>query len=81
MAPTYLAIGALGLNCGIINLTTIAAANMICSEMGLDPIAAGGTVATAMELVEKGVAAMDDLKRVGSRMPADPEQVLAVVGG
>jgi aldehyde:ferredoxin oxidoreductase len=62
MAPTYLAIGALGLNCGIIDLTTIATANMICSEMGLDPIAAGGTVATAMELVEKGVAAMDDLK-------------------
>jgi aldehyde:ferredoxin oxidoreductase len=62
MAPTYLAIGALGLNCGISDLTTIAAANMICSEMGLDPIAAGGTVATAMELVEKGVAARDDLK-------------------
>jgi aldehyde:ferredoxin oxidoreductase len=62
MAPTYLAIGALGLNCGISDLTTIAAANMICSEMGLDPIAAGGTVATAMELVEKGIAARDDLK-------------------
>lgn len=62
MAPTYLAIGALGLNCGITDLTTIGMANMICAEMGLDPIAAGGTVATAMELVEKGIADRDTLK-------------------
>jgi len=62
MAPTYLAIGALGLNCGITDLTTIGMANMICAEMGLDPIAAGGTVATAMELVEKGIADRDALK-------------------
>ncbi len=62
MAPTYLAIGALGLNCGITDLATIGMANMICAEMGLDPIAAGGTVATAMELVEKGVADRDSLK-------------------
>jgi aldehyde:ferredoxin oxidoreductase len=62
MAPTYLAIGALGLNCGIQDLTTICLANMICAEMGLDPVAAGGTVATAMEMVEKGKASKDDLK-------------------
>lgn len=62
MAPTYLAIGALGLNCGITDLTTIGMANMTCAEMGLDPIAAGGTIATAMELVEKGIASKDELK-------------------
>jgi aldehyde:ferredoxin oxidoreductase len=62
MAPTYLAIGALGLNCGVTDLATIGTANMICGEMGLDPIAAGGTVATAMELVEKGIASKDTLK-------------------
>jgi len=62
MAPTYLAIGALGLNCGITDLTIIGMANMICAEMGLDPIAAGGTMATAMELVEKGIVTSDDLK-------------------
>ena len=62
MAPTYWAIGALGLNCGISDLTTIGMANMICADMGLDPIAAGGTVATAMELVEKGIASKDTLK-------------------
>jgi aldehyde:ferredoxin oxidoreductase len=70
MAPTYLAIGALGLNCGIRDLTTIAMANILCGEMGLDPLAAGGTIATAMELVAKGIVSRDDLKlelRFGQR--------------
>lgn len=62
MAPTYLAIGALGLNCGITDLTTIGLANMICAEMGLDPIAAGGTMATIMDLAERGILSVDDLK-------------------
>ena len=62
MAPTYWAIGALGLNCAVRDMATIGIAHMICAEMGLDPIAAGGTVATAMELVEKGIADRDSLK-------------------
>lgn len=62
MAPTYLAIGALGLNCGITDLTTIGMANMVCAEMGLDPIAAGGTIAAAMELVERGLVPKDALR-------------------
>ena len=62
MAPTYLALGALGHNCGITDLTTIGMANMICAEMGLDPMAAGGTVATVMELEEKGLVSKDALK-------------------
>lgn len=62
MVPTYLAIGALGLVCGITDLTTIGTASMICGEMGLDPIAAGGVIATAMELVERKIASEEDLK-------------------
>lgn len=62
MAPTYLAIGALGLNCGITDLTIIGLANMICAETGLDPIAAGGTVAAAMEMEEKGLLSKEVLK-------------------
>ncbi|MBW2108780.1 MAG: aldehyde ferredoxin oxidoreductase family protein [Deltaproteobacteria bacterium] len=62
MAPTYLAIGALGLNCGITDLTTVGMANIICAEMGLDPIAAGGAVATVMELAEKGLVSKEALK-------------------
>jgi len=62
MVPTYLAIGSLGLNCGVSNLATIGTASMLCAEMGLDPVAAGGTLATAMELVEKKVTTTDELK-------------------
>ena len=62
MAPTFLAIGALGLVCGVSDLTAAGTANIICGEMGLDPIAAGGTVATAMELTDKGVVTKEDLK-------------------
>jgi aldehyde:ferredoxin oxidoreductase len=62
MVPTYLAIGSLGLNCGVSDLATIGTASMLCAEMGLDPVAAGGTLATAMELVEKKVTTTDELK-------------------
>jgi aldehyde:ferredoxin oxidoreductase len=62
MVPTYLSIGALGTNCGISDLSTIGMASMLCAEMGLDPVAAGGTLATAMELVEKKAVTVDELK-------------------
>jgi aldehyde:ferredoxin oxidoreductase len=62
MVPTYLAIGALGLNCGISDLSTIGTASMLCAEMGLDPVATGGALATAMELVEKKVTSTEELK-------------------
>lgn len=62
MAPTYLAIGSLGANCGISDLTTVGMASMLCGEMGLDPVAAGGTLATVMELVEKKVVTPEELK-------------------
>jgi aldehyde:ferredoxin oxidoreductase len=62
MVPTYLAIGALGTNCGISDLSDIGTANILCAEMGLDPVATGGTFATAMELVEKKVTTVEELK-------------------
>lgn len=62
MVPTYLSIGSIGLNCGITDLSTIGTASMLCGEMGLDPVAAGGTLATAMELVEKKITTIDELK-------------------
>jgi aldehyde:ferredoxin oxidoreductase len=62
MAPTYLAIGSLGTNCGINDLSAIGMASMLCGEMGLDPVATGGTFATAMELIEKKVVTPEELK-------------------
>ncbi len=62
MVPTYLSIGSLGTNCGITDLFMIGMASMLCAEMGLDPVATGGTLSTAMELVEKKVTTAEELK-------------------
>jgi aldehyde:ferredoxin oxidoreductase len=62
MAPTYLAIGSLGLNCGVNDLEVIGMANMLCAEMGLDPVATGGTLATAMDLIEQKALTPEELK-------------------
>jgi len=50
----YETIWALGADCGVDDLGAITKANYICSEMGMDPIGLGGTIACAMELSEKG---------------------------
>lgn len=62
VAPTYMAIGSLGTNCGVTDLEAISRANMLCAEMGMDPVATGGLFATAMELVDKGFVGSQDLK-------------------
>jgi aldehyde:ferredoxin oxidoreductase len=62
MVPTYLAIGSLGVNCGINDLEVIGMANMLCAEMGLDPVTTGGTLATAMDLVDQKSLTPEELK-------------------
>jgi aldehyde:ferredoxin oxidoreductase len=62
MVPTYLAIGSLGINCGVNDLEAIGLANMLCAEMGLDPVTTGGTLATAMELVAQKALTPEELK-------------------
>ena len=46
---------ALGPLCGIDDLDTVIAASMRCDELGVDTISTGGTIAWAMECVEKGL--------------------------
>ncbi len=62
MVPTYLAIGSLGVNCGINDLAAVGTANMLCAELGLAPVATGGALATAMELVEQKAITPEELK-------------------
>jgi aldehyde:ferredoxin oxidoreductase len=54
--PEYETVWALGPDCGIYNLASIAASNKACNELGLDTISCGATIACAMELSEKGHA-------------------------
>ena len=53
--PEYETMVLLGPNCGVYDLPAITRANYRCNELGLDTISFGGTVACAMELVEKGL--------------------------
>lgn len=52
--PEYETVGAFGSNCGIDNISAVAKAGYICNELGLDTISMGMTIATAMELFERG---------------------------
>jgi len=51
----------LGPNCGVDNLAAITKANYICNELGIDTMSAGGTVACAMELYEKGYLKQEEV--------------------
>jgi len=52
--PEYETVELMGADCGIDNLAAITKANYLCNELGMDTISAACTVATAMELYEKG---------------------------
>lgn len=53
--PEYETDVMMGPNCGIYDLEAITLANYLCNELGLDTISMGGTLACAMELVQKGL--------------------------
>ncbi|MBW1913054.1 MAG: aldehyde ferredoxin oxidoreductase family protein [Deltaproteobacteria bacterium] len=51
----------LGPDCGVTDLSAVTKANYICNELGMDTISAGGTIACAMELYEKGYIPEKDI--------------------
>lgn len=53
--PEYETTWAFGAQCAIDDLHTIAEANYLCNDLGLDTISMGNTIGCAMELVEKGL--------------------------
>lgn len=59
--PEYETIWAYGADCGVSDLGAIIKANFWCNEMGLDTISAGTTIATAMELYQKGYIKDEDV--------------------
>ncbi len=52
--PEYETLGTFGSYCGVNNLAAISLANQMCNEYAVDTIAAGATIAFAMECFEKG---------------------------
>ena len=59
--PEYESTWALGANLGINDLASIIEANHLCDDYGLDTISTGGTLATAMELYDRGFLKQEDL--------------------
>jgi len=53
--PEYESAWSFGAQCGIDNLETIADANRLCNDMGLDTISVGNAIGCAMEMTERGV--------------------------
>ncbi|MFO8048423.1 MAG: aldehyde ferredoxin oxidoreductase family protein [Desulfosudaceae bacterium] len=57
--PEFETVGLLGSNLGIFDADEVAEFNLICGEMGMDTISAGGTLAWVMEATEKGLVDSD----------------------
>jgi aldehyde:ferredoxin oxidoreductase len=53
--PEYETLGTFGSYCGVDDIQAIAMANQICNEYAVDTIAAGATIAFAMECFENGM--------------------------
>ena len=53
--PEYETLGTSGSYCGVKDLAAVSLANQICNEYAVDTIAAGATIAFAMECYEKGI--------------------------
>ena len=60
--PEYESGWAYGALCGVNDLIAITEANFMCNELGLDTISAGVTIATAMDLYERGFIKKDELE-------------------
>ena len=59
--PEYETIFGLGTSCGVDNLAAVIKANYLCNELGMDTIEAGCTIATAMELAQRGYLPESDV--------------------
>ena len=55
MRVEYENVFALGPMCGVSDADAVLAASALCDELGVDTISAGGTIAWAMECVERGL--------------------------
>lgn len=53
--PEYETTCLLGSNCGVDDLKTIARANLLCDDLGLDSISTGNVISFAMECYERGL--------------------------
>ncbi len=66
-APEYETVGLMGANLLIDDYDVILKENEICNRYGVDTIAAGNTIAAAMEAFEKGILSKEDTEGIDLR--------------
>jgi aldehyde:ferredoxin oxidoreductase len=59
--PEYETLTNAGSNCGIGDLGAISAFSLRCGQLGIDTMSAGGAIAFAMELFERGILTRDEV--------------------
>jgi len=65
--PEYETIGMLGSNCLVDSIEEVQYLNYLCDDLGMDTIAAGGTLSFAMECVERGLLKEEQLDGINLR--------------
>ncbi len=65
--PEYETIGMLGANCLVDDIEDVQYLNYLCDDLGMDTISAGGTIAFAMECVERGLLKNEHLEGIDLR--------------
>ncbi len=76
--PEYESIATLGSYCGISDLEAVSYANALCNDYGLDTIAAGATIAWAMECFEDGILTLAETDGLALRM-GDADAMIAAL--
>jgi len=65
--PEYETLTMAGSNCGIGDLGAISAFSLRCGQLGIDTMSAGGAIAFAMELFERGILTRDEVNGLDLR--------------
>jgi aldehyde:ferredoxin oxidoreductase len=84
--PEYETVSVFGSYCGVTDLHAVSYANQLCNDAGVDTIAAGATMAFAIECFERGLITAEDTNGIelrwgdGGAMVAMLEQTLAREG-
>jgi aldehyde:ferredoxin oxidoreductase len=73
--PEYETLGTFGSYCDVCDLAAVSKANQICNEYAVDTIAAGATIAFAMECYEKGIITKEQTGGIELKF-GDPDAML-----
>lgn len=77
--PDYLGSWAFGMECGVKEPKAVIKANLICNELGMDPVTMGATIACAMRLSKMGSLSQKELGIERELVFGNAETVLELI--